>query len=320
MNPAALLMDMVRAITEAGPADWWVVAVGAMVGAACALVGCFIVLRRLAMLGDAISHAVLPGIVVAFLFTGSRNIVPMLIGAGAVGLLTAFLTDALTRWGKLQSDAAIGVTFTWLFALGVILVTKLTGHVDLDVDCVLFGELLYVPLDRVYWGETDLGPRTFWTMVITLAAIGIFLAVGWKQLKFASFDPAAAAAVGINVLLWHYLLMAFVSMTTVAAFESVGAILVVAMLTVPPNTAYLLTDRLGVMVALSVVFAVLSAFIGYAWATAADISTAGAIATISGVFFLFAVFLSPTHGLVSKWRSRRRAGRQEALNAGTEPS
>ena len=119
----------------------WILLIGSLVATSCALVGCFLVLRRLSMLGDAISHAVLPGIVVAFMLTGSRNIGFMLIGAMAMGMLTAFLTDVLSRFGKLQSDAAMGVTFTWLFAIGVILVSKYTGMVDLDVDCVLYGVL-----------------------------------------------------------------------------------------------------------------------------------------------------------------------------------
>ena len=130
----------------------WILLIGSLVATSCALVGCFLVLRRLSMLGDAISHAVLPGIVLAFMLTGSRNIGFMLIGTMAMGMLTAFLTDVLSRFGKLQSDAAMGVTFTWLFAIGVILVSKFTGMVDLDVDCVLYGEIVLAPLDVIEWG------------------------------------------------------------------------------------------------------------------------------------------------------------------------
>ncbi|MCC6144647.1 MAG: metal ABC transporter permease, partial [Candidatus Hydrogenedentes bacterium] len=284
----------------------WIMVIGALVAGACALVGCFLILRRMAMLGDAISHAVLPGIVLAFLFTGSRNIVPMLIGAGALGILTAFLTDALSRYGKLQSDASIGVTFTWLFALGVILVSQYAQQVDLDLDCVLYGEILYAPFDVLHVGGVEIGPRVFWTMAIVAVADVAFIVLGWKQLKVCAFDPGLAASMGIRVVLWHYLLMAAVSMTTVAAFESVGAILVVAMLVAPANTAYLLTDRLWLMVVLSVAFGIASALAGYTLASMLDASIAGAMTTAAGFFYLVAVFFAPRHGVLVRWWRQRR--------------
>ncbi len=290
--------------------SFWIIVIASLVAVGCSTVGCFLVLRRMSMLGDAISHAVLPGIVIAFLFTGSRNIVPMLLGAGALGLLTAFLTDVLTRHGKLQSDAAIGVTFTWLFAVGVILVSQYAGQVDLDIDCVLHGEILYAPFDRLSaWGY-DIGPRTMWTMGIVALANAVFVYFGWKQLKLCAFDPGLAAALGINVAAWHYALMGAVSVTTVAAFESVGVILVVAMLTVPPNTAYLLTDRLWVMVLLAGAIGIASAVCGYALANALDGSIAGAIATVSGLFYVAAALLSPKHGVIAKALRQRKLGQE----------
>lgn len=285
---------------------FWIVLIGALVAGSCALVGCFLVLRRQALMGDAISHAVLPGIVIAFLITHSRNTLPMLIGAGALGLFTAFLTSALERHGRLQADASLGVTFTWLFALGVILVSAFTGHVDLDAECVLYGEIEYVPLYRAFWGEIDMGPRAFWVLLgVTLANV-LFVALGYKQLKLCAFDPGLAAAVGINAALWHYLLMAFVSITTVGAFESVGAILVVALLIVPPNTAYLLTDRLWAMLTLSVILGALSSAGGYLLASALDSSTSAAIAVVSGLLFILAALFSPAHGAVPRYVRRRR--------------
>jgi len=287
----------------------WVMLIGSLVGASCALVGTFMILRRLSMLGDAISHAVLPGIVFAFLLTGSRNIVPMLIGAGALGLLTAFLTDSLHRYGKLQSDASIGVTFTWLFAVGVILISKFAGQVDLDTDCVLYGEIIFAPLDVLIIGDNEYGPRAVWMLGgVTLANL-LFVVLGYKQLKVCAFDPELAASLGIKVALWHYLLMGFVSMTTVGAFESVGAILVVAMLVVPPNTAYLLTDRLGVMIGLAVFFGVLSAVLGYWIAYWLDASVAGAMATVSGLLFFVVALASPRHGVIGRSIAQRRAAR-----------
>jgi len=284
----------------------WVMFIGSLVAGASSLVGCFLVLRRLSMLGDAISHAVLPGIVIAFMFTGNRNIVPMMLGAGAMGVLTAFLTDILHRWGKLQSDASMGVTFTWLFAIGVILVTRFTAAVDLDVECVLYGEILYAPLDVIRWGGADLGPRAAWLVGGVFLANLAFVLLAYKQLKVCAFDPALASALGINVVFWHYLLMGFVSATTVASFESVGAILVVAMMIVPPNTAYLLTDRLSTMIALSVCAGVLSAVGGYGLAYWLEGSVAGAMAVVSGALFILAAVFSPRHGVLMKSLAQRK--------------
>ncbi|MCC6797465.1 MAG: metal ABC transporter permease [Candidatus Hydrogenedentes bacterium] len=287
--------------------DLWIILIGSLASAACALVGCFLVLRKQAMMGDAISHSVLPGIVIAFLITQSRAPIPMLIGAGTLGILTAFATNALERHGRLQPDASIGVTFTWLFAVGVILISAFAGHVDLDAECVLYGEIASSPWDVWLIGDTDMGPRAVWILgAITIANL-IFVTLGYKQLKLTSFDPEMAAALGINVTLWHYLLMGFVSFTTVGAFESVGAILVVAMLIVPPNTAYLLTDRLSRMLIYSVIIGILSAIGGYWLAWLIDGSIAGAIATVSGALFLFAALFSPTHGVIAGYIARRHA-------------
>lgn len=309
----SMLDRLMGVVLTPGSDGFWIVVVGSFVAAACALIGCFLVLRRMSMLGDAISHAVLPGIVLAFLFSGSRNIVPMILGAGALGLFTAFATDVLNRHGKLATDASIGVTFTVLFAVGVILVSRFAGQVDLDLDCVLYGEILYAPFNTISIGGTGLGPRSAWVMGSVMLANLAFIVFGWKQLKLCAFDAALAAALGVKVVLWHYLLMAFVSATTVAAFESVGVILVVGMLIVPPNTAYLLTDRLWLMHVLAVAFGVASAIGGYLLATALNGSIAGAMATVSGGFYLLAALFGPRHGVLSKRISQRRLRSAHAI-------
>ncbi len=285
---------------------FWIIVVGALVAGSCALVGCFLVLRRQAMMGDAISHAVLPGIVLAFMLTGSRNTIPMVIGAGAFGLLTVFITGVLERHGKLQPDASLGVTFTWLFAVGVILVSAFAGHVDLDAECVLYGEIEYTPLYTWTFAGHDMGPRAAWIMGAAAIANAIFVVLGYKQLKLCAFDSALATAVGINVAVWHYLLMGFVSLTTVAAFESVGAILVVALLIVPPNTAYLLTDRLSRMLVIAVLLGIASSIGGYWLAKAIDSSTSAAIAVVSGILFALAALFSPSHGVIPRYIRQRR--------------
>jgi manganese/zinc/iron transport system permease protein len=253
----------------------------------------------MAMVGDAISHAVLPGIVIAFLLTGSRDSLPMLIGAGLLGVLTTFLIEFFHRYARVQSDAAIGVTFTWLFAIGIILISVFAGQVDLDQDCVLYGEIAYVPLDLwITEGGLSLGPRTVWTIgIVTILIIG-FIIIGYKELFLTAFDPGYAAAIGVSTSLWYYLLMTAVSLTTVASFESVGAILVVALLVAPPATAYLLTDNFKTMLALSVLLGIAASFAGYYLAVWMDGSIAGAIATITGLEFLLAFLFSPSRGIL----------------------
>lgn len=246
------------------------------------------------MLGDAISHAVLPGIVLAFLFTGSRDPVPMLVGAGLLGVITSFLIETLHRKGKLQQDASIGVTFTWLFAIGVILVSHFAGRVDLDQDCVLYGEIAYVPLDTWIVGGVSLGPRAVWILGAVSIVVAMLVVAGFKELTVTAFDPSLATSLGISSALWHYLLMGMVSLTTVAAFESVGAILVVAMLIVPAAAAYLMARSLKGMVWLAVALGVSCAGGGYIVASAVDGSISGSMAVVAGLEFAAVLVFGPS--------------------------
>ena len=249
----------------------------------------------MAMVSDAISHAVLPGIVIAFFIVGEVNSIWLIFGAGLVGILSTFLIEFFHQKGRLQSDASIGVTFTWLFALGVILVTYYAGNVHIDQDCILHGEIVYVPHDIV---ETSsgiiIGPKAILVMSIVLTLILIFICLFYKELFLTTFDPQFAASIGISTALWHYLLMSLVSLTTVASFESVGAILVIAFLIVPPATAYLLTKDLTKMMIVSCAIGVLSSILGYYFAYLIDGSIAGAMTTIAGVFFGI-TFVSQTY-------------------------
>lgn len=286
-------------------ADFWIILTGTLVAATCGILGCFLVLRKMAMVGDAISHSVLPGIAIAFLISSSRDSMLMLIGAAVLGLVTVFLIQALQQSG-LQSDASIGIVFTALFAVGVILISRNASHIDLDLDCVLFGEIAYVQWDTWIWNGYDMGPIAVWmlggTLPLVLAAILLF----YKQFKLCAFDPALAAAIGIPVALFHYLLMGLVSLSTVASFESVGAILVVGMLIIPASAAYLLTDRLSVMLGYSVLIGAISAAGGYYAAKWLDASIAGSMVTVAGILFLLAFVGSPKHGLIARFGKRKR--------------
>ncbi|MBL7843443.1 MAG: metal ABC transporter permease [Cyclobacteriaceae bacterium] len=281
--------------------DLSIILTASLVSASCALLGCFLILRKMAMVGDAISHAVLPGIVIAFLISGSRDSFTMLLGAGIIGMFTTFLIEFFHKKARLQTDASIGVTFTWLFAIGVVLISLFAGKVDLDQDCVLYGEIAYVPLDVIITqGGINMGPKALYVSGIILIVNLLFIFLAYRKLFLTTFDPAFASAIGISTTLWHYAIMGAVSMTTVASFESVGAILVVALLIAPAATAYLITDNFKMMLTLACLFGALSSMGGYYLAVWLDGSIAGAIASVSGVLFALAMALSPTHGLFFK--------------------
>ena len=142
-------------------ADIWILATASLVAISCSMVGVFLILRRMSLLGDAISHSVLLGIVLAYLITDSRSIIAMFIGATIIGLVTAWLSNSLHKLGKLQTDASIGIVFTWFFAMGVILVTLYAGKVDIDQECVLYGEIAFAPFDTIIFGGNDIGPEHF---------------------------------------------------------------------------------------------------------------------------------------------------------------
>jgi ABC-type Mn2+/Zn2+ transport system permease subunit len=277
------------------------IAVGVACSVPCALLGCYLVLRRLSLLGDAISHAVLPGIALGFLLTGSVTGPAIVLGAMAVGVLTAVLTQALNSLGRVPEDAGMGVVFTTLFALGVILITNFAAHTDLDPGCALYGQMEFVAAAGNDFNLFGLAlPRALLTMAPVLALTVAFVLLLWKELKLVAFDPDLAAAIGIPAGVVYYLLMAMVAGATVAAFEAVGAILVVAMLIVPAATAHLLTDRLAWMMAWAAAVAVLTAVFGYLAAAWLDTSTAGMMAVVAGAQFALAVLFAPRHGALSK--------------------
>jgi manganese/zinc/iron transport system permease protein len=277
-----------------------------VVAVACALPGTFLVLRRLALVSDAISHSILLGIVLAFFVTENVTSPFLLVGAALVGLLTVVLVQVLERTGLVKEDAAIGLVFPALFSIGVILVSRYAGSVHLDIDAVLLGELAFAPFDRlVFWGW-DWGPSSLVAMSVILALNLAAIAVFWKELKLSTFDPALAIALGFTPALVQYGLMALVSLTAVGAFDAVGSILVVALMIAPPATAYLLTDSLSRLLLLAAGFGAAAALSGYWLAYALDASIAGSMATMTGVFFALAWAFAPERGLVAAARRRAR--------------
>lgn len=268
---------------------WWIFFTAIFIAVPSALLGCFLILRKMAMIGDAISHAVLPGIVVAYLFTHSYNSFPMLIAAAAVGVFCTFLIETFNKVGRLQEDASIGVTYTWLFAIGVVMISFFNDNLDLDQDCVLFGEIAYVPLNAIEMLQDFYVPIAFLTGFGMMTIVILVIIFFYNGFKITSFDPLYAASIGISLSVINYTLMSLVSFVTVFSFESVGAILVLAFMVVPPATAYLLTHQLKRMMLLSCLFAIHGVFWGYLLSVQMNSSIAGAMATCLGIQF-FVVF------------------------------
>jgi manganese/zinc/iron transport system permease protein len=300
---AAILMRLTeppRGVSRDLAAPLWTMAVGIVANSSCAILGCFLVLRRMSLLGDAISHAVLPGIAVAFYFSGSVSGWPIFIGAMLLGVLTSALTQAVSSLARVSEDTSLGVVFTSLFALGVIMLQAWARNADLDADCVFYGQIDYVAADTVAFLGTEIS-RPLLTLAPTLLGTVLFVALFWKELKIVAFDPALAAAMGLRVTVIHYLFMAMVAAVSVASFESVGAILVVAMLIVPPATALLMSERIVGVISWAVAFGATSAVFGYLLAMAINTSVAGAMAVVAGMQLAVAVFAAPRAGLVSRW-------------------
>lgn len=290
----------------------WIVVIGCLCSVSAALLGNFLVLRRMSMLGDAITHAVLPGIAAAFFISGSRNSIAMFIGAVLVGLLTALFTEWIRSVGRVDEGASMGVVFTSLFALGLVMLVSAADHVDLDPKCVLYGSIDLTPLDTVFVGDWEI-PRPAIVLTMVLLLNLAFVVLFFKELKISSFDPALATTMGYSAKTMHYALMVMVSITAVASFESVGSILVVAMFIVPPAAAYMLTDRLAMMIGLSTVIAIASASLGHVaalevptWFGFRSTTTAGPMAVVAGLLFLTAALLGPRYGVVIKWLRLQR--------------
>lgn len=251
----------------------------------CAVLGAFLVLRKMTMVGDAISHAVLPGIAIAYLLSQSRASLPMFLGAALVGVFATVIIEILSKKWKVQSDASIGMTFTTLFALGVVLITFWSDKVDLDQECVLYGEIAFVPFNTWTMAGKSMGPIALWTSGILLVLVLIYTLVGYKGLLMSSFNADYAAVLGIGIGAWNLSLMSMVSLATVVSFESVGAILVVALLVAPAASAYLISSQLKTMIGLSALFGFTGSLGGYFLSAALDTSIAGGIATTLGVQF-----------------------------------
>lgn len=284
----------------------------------CALLGNFLLLRRQSLMSDAISHAVLPGIVLGFVLAGTRASWPIFLGALVAAVVAALLVDLLKRLGRLESGTAMGVVFSIMFALGLVLTEALDAtSLHLEPDEVLFGQLEYILwLAPTGWASlaeasvwADL-PRQVTTLGVVLAVLIVVVVVGFKELTLTSFDPALASALGLPAGWVNAALMVAVGAAAVAAFEAVGAILVIAMFVCPPAAARLCTDRLVAQILYSLGFGAVAAIAGYvaaAWAphwfgSPHSLAASGMIAVMTGVILAATILLAPRYGILARWR------------------
>ena len=286
---------------------------GALVSLALGLLGCFLVVRGMSLLGDALSHSVLPGIVVGFLVgaafgNASLHSPWILIGATAAGLATSLLVQAVQERSRVKEDAALGIVFTAMFALGVVLINKYAGQTDLDAGCVLYGNLEY------FARMSDETPHGIYPMIAITLGILAALLLFYRYLLVCTFDPALAQSLGLPVRTVNYLFLAVLSLTIVASFEAVGAILAVALLIMPGATARLWTDRMPLVLLVAAAHGITSTIVGY-WLShpaVMNTSTAGAICVAGFTLFMLSWLCSPSHGLVPRSWQRARLKQQTA--------
>lgn len=280
--------------------------VAVLAGAACALCGVFLVLRRGAMVADAVSHSVLPGLLLGYLVANGPNVLVGLLFATAAGLAAVLLIEALARTRTVHSDTATGLVFPAFFALGVFVISTSFANVHIDTDAVLYGEIATAPFDTLVVGGRDLGPTAVWLLGGLLGLNAAVLALLYPRLKLATFDPDHAASIGLRPARVHVGLMALVAVTTVGAFSAVGAVLAVALVVTPPVVASMLTRRLPWLVGISLAVGAGGGLLGYGAAAWLDVSISGMVAAVLGGFFLAALVAAPESGLLAQRQRRRR--------------
>ena len=297
-----------------------IIMAASMAAVACALPGVILILRKNALITDAISHSLLPGIVITFIILAGMerghdgqsrasdllNSPLLILGAAASGLLMVILVEIIQKSPLVKNDGAVALVFPALFSAGIILITQKLRNVHLDLDMVMVGDLTFAPLDRLVIRGMDIGPRSFWVMsALTLVNL-LFITVFYKEITVSTFDEGLARAKGFRPRLINYLIMLLVSLTAVGAFDSAGSILVIALFIVPGAGAYLLTNRVSGMLMISVLIAVISAVLGYGAAYALNAATSGTIAMVMGIMFAFIYLFAPRRGYLAVKALRRR--------------
>jgi manganese/zinc/iron transport system permease protein len=296
--------------------DGWIVVAGALAAIASSLLGCLLMLRRMSLIGDAISHSVLPGIAAAILIFQTKSNSWVFFAAALAGLFAVWLSSAIKKWGGVEESAAIGIVFTSLFSIGLVMVFRSDSFLDLDPACILFGSLetSILAISKTWLGPI---PEVVVSLAMVCALNCLAIIALFKEWRITTFDPEFANTQGISDSIFHYLLAALVSVTCIAAFEAVGTVLVIAMLIVPAATAYLLSRNLQVILVLAVVISVLFALFGHLSAIGLpklfglkSVSSSAMMAVMGGLFLSLAILFSPQQGLFAQWLRTRKISAQ----------
>ncbi|MCP4192668.1 MAG: metal ABC transporter permease [Planctomycetaceae bacterium] len=282
--------------------ELWTLIIAVVTAISCSLCGSLLVVNRQAMVSEGLSHAVLPGLALAFWILRDYNSPWLLVAAAASGLVMVWLSEAMQRTNLLDSDASLGIVFAGMFSVGILFVSNFLKQTHFHADCIIDGNLAIAALDRFEIGGWDLGPRSWMVMLLILAVQLLFIAVCYKELKASLFDPELASRFGLRPKLFQLSWLSIVSLTTVAAFNVAGSILIVALMIAPPAAAYLVTTRLHHLLLVSAIVGAASALVGFYASLSLDIAPTGPIASASGIVFLLILLCSPQNGfLATQW-------------------
>lgn len=267
----------------------WIYIIAILISVPSAILGSFLLLRKSIMVSDAISHSILPGLVIGFLISKSLYSPILLIFASLFGVLTIFIIEWIHKGNNIKKDASIGLSYTFLFALGVIMIANLTSsNSDLHQDCILFGDIDATPFNRINWFGIDFGPKALWTLITLNILVISTITIGWKALVVSSFDPIYSKTIGLKPETWNYILMTLVSVCVVTAFDVIGAILIISLLAAPAATSFLFTKHVSSFLFTSIVLAVINTLLGITISFHFNLIMSGTLALIHGISFFLA--------------------------------
>ncbi|MCY3410611.1 MAG: metal ABC transporter permease [Candidatus Heimdallarchaeota archaeon] len=282
--------------------------ISVLVSVMCSMVGVFLILRNGSLIAFALSHSILLGIVIVYFITKDLNSPFMVLGATITGLIIVTLVEFLIKSQFIKQDAALGIIYLFVFSVGLILISRYLANTTLSTQSVVTGNIALVPFDRLIWLGIDFGPSLMWITILTLSINIIYLVIFYKELKITSLDAEFAMSIGLNPSIINLSFMFIVSLTVVASFKVAGIVVVVGLLVIPPSTAYLLTKQLHKMMALSILFGILSAVIGFmiSW-NIGDIEISSVITLVSGSIFILVLFFAPEKGVIKQYKDRTRS-------------
>src|SRR5690554_448245 len=283
-----------------------VLLIAVVTGISASIIGVFLILRKMSMMTDAISHTVLLGIVLAFLIVPSLDSPLLIIGAVLMGLITVMLTEILVKTGKIKEDAATGVVFPLLFSVAIIIISLKISNVHMDIDAVLLGKLELSAIEQLFIFGKPVGPKLLYISLAVLIINILFIKIFYKELKIVSFDTAFAAVIGFSPVIIHYMLMALVSLTAVTAFSAVGSILVIALMIGPGATAMQFTKDLKYTLLWSAIIAIINSVVGYFIAILLNVTISGVIASTTFVTFFLVLLFNTKNGVLVKIHRRKK--------------